>query len=238
MIDVNGNNTRLELQEVIMRQLHDPFNQFWAPEDIYNHMQRAFGLIFNLQNRLTNELGIVTKDVTYTALAEQVDITSGIGGFRLITMVEDRTDSQPGPLWHNRQNIEDLQRGNYLAAYPIRLFHSPEYAIYVQQSVGAGGVITNTVYIRAAPPPSSARSLRVYYQNIGPDFSAATGTSGLLMECESVAITQACIFAKFQEMDNAPASWAILYKDGLDTMRRALRSIKRGPKRIRHTDDD
>jgi len=237
MIGFTGNNTRLELQEVIMRQLHDPFNQFWAPEDIHNHMQRAFSLIYNEQNRIGAELGLQHADVTYTASAEQVDITSGISGFRRITMVEDRTDSQPGPLWNNEQNLEDLQKFNSSSADPVRLFHSPTYAIYVQQTVAAS-VITNTIYIRAAPPPTSARTLRIYAQCLGPDFSVETGTSGLLIECENVAIILTCIFAKFQEMDNAPGPWKELHDKAEKDMRKSLRSFKRGPKRVRYLDDD
>jgi hypothetical protein len=230
-----GNNARPDIMDVIRRRLHDEHGEFWTDDDLIVHMQTSFTKVFDTIMRHNNEVGIFSADVTYTASSEKVDISTPTAGMRRFEKVEDRTDSQPGPLWTCIQNSEDKHVYNMVGAYGV-VAGMPAYRI-VQTMAPTASAFAMTTYIEASPPPTSNRSLRIYGQWTGPDFSVATGTSGMPMEGEQLAIIETCIVAKFQESDEIPQSWLNERKEAQMHMKQTIRSWKRGPKRIRYIPD-
>jgi len=170
---------------------------------------------------------------TFTADNEKEH--TSVGRIKL-TMLEDRTDRQPGPLWYPSESLEQQHEYNWVMTSSEYYVDNPKYIIkYIESSVD-GEPWTDLIII-ASPIPTSRRTLRLYYQGFPPSLSSDTMRSTLMPEEEEVAVIRTCILAKFQEIDKAPPEWVVLLKDAELNMRHAIRPIKRGPKRITYIPD-
>jgi len=232
-----GNNTLSNLRSAVRQQLNDVAGDFWSTAALNQYLQEAINSVHDETIRMAGDRSLWTKDWTYTANAESVNISITDHVVRRILFLEDRTDETPGPMWTCAPGLSDLFDWRLQPPDTARYYDYTEYRIVLKET-GTGASKAHTITCYANPAPGVARSLRLHYQPGPPDMSTDTYKSGMLPEAEALAVWLACILAKFQEMDGAPESWLREYQRREDHLRGIVSPVKRGPREIRYIAED
>jgi len=235
---MSGNSTLAQVLAEVRDMLNEPTasNSFWSDAQLNRYIKNAHRDYWRKWCRYKPEFGSRTKDATYTAAAESVDVSfSADEGFpSTVDFCEDRTDVQPGPHIPWADSMDDLTRyynqlgdTSLLSNWAAKVFGT------IAQSASSG-VQTNVFRLFLAPIPSGARSLRLHYQAEPYQMTAATHTTGLPDVVEQCIIIKTAILARAQE-EATDEPFRLILQEAEQEMRASARPLRKGPKRVRST---
>lgn len=234
-----GNSTLSTIRGVLRTRLNESTAGFWSNANLNTHLQTAYSKHFNRYLNKNPRLARQTADVTYTALAESVTVTTTGYSIGRIILVEDRTDIQPGVPLEEADSFWNVVNESVEPDASDNPTGDPNKWYFVRSSSTATGVISLTQTLYLSPVPGSARSLRIHYMADAQSLSADTYTTGLPDDYEECVVAEAAVLAKIQEQV-APVVLQV-YRDQLQNaeamVRENSRGLSRGPTRIRFYDD-
>ena len=233
-----SNSTLTVILADVRSMLNEPIasNSFWTDDQLKGYIRRAHRDYWRKWCRYKPEHGSRTKDATYTASAESVDVTfSADEGFpATVDRCEDRTDVQPGVKIPWADSMEALthyynQLGDtaLLSNWPARVFGE------IAQSASSG-VQANVFRLYMGPIPASSRSLRLHYQAEPYPMTLTTHTTGLPGVVEECIIIKSAAYARAQE-EATDEPFRLLLSEAETEMRASARPLRKGPKRVRVT---
>jgi hypothetical protein len=234
-----SNSTLSAIRGRVRTRLNEPTPGFWTNANLNEHIQSSYVSEFGLYLRKNPKLAAQTVDLSYTALAESMTLTTTGYTVGRITLVEDRTTIQPGVVLDEAETKAGVVTE---AADPEALTNptgTPSRWYFERQSSATTGVLTITQKLFLSPVPGSTRSLRIHYAAEAQALSGDTYTTGLPDDYEEALICGACVLAKIQEQ--VPPGILQGFRDQLKEAETRIRENAggpaRGPGRIVYHDD-
>jgi hypothetical protein len=234
-----SNSALSTVRGVVRTRLNESTATFWSNADLNKHIQTAYNTYFGMYLNKNPRLARQSADVTYTASAESVTVTTTGYSIGKIVLVEDRTDIQPGIPLEEADSMWNVINESVEPDSSDTPTGDPSKWYFVRSSSTATGVISLTQTLYLSPVPGSARSLRIHYMAEPQSLAGDTYTTGLPDIYEECVVSGACVLAKIQEQV-APGVLQI-YRDQLQSaeakVRENARGLSTGPGRIRYYDD-